>query len=134
VNVFPRTVGLMLLGAGIWKSGLLTGKAADVGGEVAGVGGEVVGVGGAAGVSSNAAGDLRGIALFGAMATAVGFGLAALDRPAILRGMVAPIVLALGYGALIFVLASRYSPASRFSPANRYSPDRQGAHQGAHRG
>jgi uncharacterized protein len=77
VNVFPRTVGLMFLGAGIWKSGLLDGSAKNE----------------------------RVIAVFAVIATAVGFGLAALDAPAIVPRMVAPIVLALGYGALIYAVA-----------------------------
>jgi uncharacterized protein len=81
LNVFPRTVGLMLLGAGIWKSGLL----------------------------NRSPENERAIAVFSVIATVVGLGLAAVNRPAIVPGMVAPVVLALGYGSLIYSLASRRS-------------------------
>lgn len=80
LNVFARTVGLMFLGAGIWKSGLLDGSAENE----------------------------RAIAVFSVIATVVGLALAAVNRPAIVPGMVAPIVLALGYGSLIYSVARRH--------------------------
>lgn len=85
VNVLPRTVGLMFLGAGIWKSGLLDGSARNE----------------------------RAIAVFAVLATAVGFGLAAFDAPAIIPRMVAPIVLSVGYGALIYTMARHGGVAIR---------------------
>lgn len=82
VNVFARTVALMLLGAAVWKSGLLT----------------------------------HSIALFSVLATAAGLALTAVDRPAILSGMVAPIVLALGYGALLYTIARGGKPRFVLEP------------------
>ena len=85
VNVFPRTVGLMFLGAGLWKSGLLNGSVENE----------------------------RAIAVFAGAATAIGFGLASLSGPAIVPAMLAPIVLALGYGALIYTIAQHAPHAAR---------------------
>jgi len=82
VNVFARTVALMLLGAAVWKSELLT----------------------------------RSIAVFSVLATAAGLGLTAVDEPAIVSGMVAPIVLALGYGALLYTLARGGKPRFVLEP------------------
>jgi uncharacterized protein len=77
LNVFPRTVGLMLLGACIWKSGILR--------------------------EANA--YCRPIRYFAVLVTVVGLLLTAVPGPGVVSGMVAPIVLALGYGALLYSVA-----------------------------
>lgn len=76
LNVFPRTVGFILLGACIWKSGVLQGSSVS----------------------------RRTMLLCGLGGTVLGFLLTA-SGERILAGMVAPIVLALGYGALLYALA-----------------------------
>ena len=78
INVFARTVALMLLGAGIWKSELLR----------------------------PASGNERRIAIFGVLAAVAGFSLAVMNRPGIVAERMSPVILALGYGALIYSLAS----------------------------
>jgi uncharacterized protein len=83
VNVFPRTVALMLLGAAIWKSGVLLN---------------------------------RSTTLFAVLATLAGLGLTAMDRPLIVSATMAPIVLALGYGALVYAIASWGSAAFVLTP------------------
>lgn len=80
LNVFPRTVGLILLGACIWKSGMLRDERSS---------------------------ERHSLALFGVGATLLGL-LLALVGERILSGMVAPIVLALGYGALFYTLAKTH--------------------------
>jgi uncharacterized protein len=78
LNVFPRTVALMLLGACIWKSGVLR-RSSEYG---------------------------RGIAVFAVLATSLGLVLTSVAAPAIVPGMVAPIVLAVGYGSMIYSIAT----------------------------
>jgi uncharacterized protein len=75
LNVFPRTVGLILLGACIWKSGVLLRR------------------------------PRIGWAAWGLGGTLLGFALTVLDER-ILSGMVAPVILALGYGALTYAVAT----------------------------
>lgn len=77
LNVFPRTVGLMLFGACLWKSGIL----------------------------HDAHPGRRGFAIGALGGLLLGLVLTSLDAGFISR-MVAPIVQALGYGALIFALAT----------------------------
>ncbi len=77
INVFPRTVALMLLGACIWKSGVLR-HPSEYG---------------------------RPIAVFAVLATLLGGALTAVPGPPIIPGMIAPVVLALGYGSLIYSIA-----------------------------
>jgi uncharacterized protein len=80
LNVFPRTIGLILLGACIWKSGLL----------------------------HDAFPGRRWIGVYGVGGTLLGFLLTYIDER-IISGMVAPIVLALGYAALIYTVATNRS-------------------------
>jgi len=75
LNVFARTVGLILLGACIWKSGVLL----------------------------HSLPQTRWMFALGA--TALGFLLTLLSER-ILSGMIAPIILALGYGAFFYCLAN----------------------------
>jgi uncharacterized protein len=75
LNVFARTLGLILLGACIWKSGVLLHALP------------------------------RSRWVFGLGATLLGFFLASINER-IISGMLAPIVLALGYGTLIYSIAT----------------------------
>jgi uncharacterized protein len=78
LNVFPRTVALMLLGACIWKSGVLRSSSEY----------------------------RRGIAVFAVLVTSLGLVLTLATAPGIVSGMIAPIVLAVGYGSLIYSIAT----------------------------
>jgi uncharacterized protein len=78
INVFPRTVALMLLGASIWKSGLLRHSS-----------------------------EYRyEIWIFAVLATTLGVALTLMTRAPVISGMVAPIVLTLGYGSVVYSIAT----------------------------
>jgi uncharacterized protein len=77
LNVFPRTVALILLGGWFWKSGVL----------------------------QEALARSQWTFLWGLAGTLLGLLLSVLDER-IISGMVAPVVLALGYGALIYSVAT----------------------------